>query len=220
MRYIYTILLYSSLSTCNQNNTTSTPPKTDSVSIKIDSSISKTVSVDSGTFWLKDDTSLFILSDKILHSLKTKNYTTLAASIHPGWKVRFSPYGHIDTLHDQTLDAEKLLLLEKNQQKIFWGNYDGSGDSIKLSLKEYFKKFVYDVDFLNAKQKASNNFITNGGSFSNIKSIYPTAGFTHYYFSAINPKYNGMDWKGLVLIFKKENGKIWLIGVVHDQWRV
>lgn len=166
----------------------------------------------------KNDTLLYGLSTDILTYLKTKNYKQLAALIHPDG-VRFSPYGNIDTGHDKKLSATQLLSLSESSKKVLWGNYDGSGDPIKLSLADYFKKFVYDADFLNTKEKSINSFINNDSRFTNLRLVYPSGSFVLYHIPGINPKYSGMDFKTLVIVFKKENGKAWLVGVVHDQWR-
>ena len=218
MRYVYKIVLIILIVSCNESNTQPAPPPADSIVKKMDSVIAKPVITDS-VVWVKDDTALINLSGQILRSLKAKNYKALAALIHPAWGVRLSPYGHVDTLHDKILSAEKLYQLAKSPKKISWGNYDGTGDSIKLSVADYFKKFVFDVDFLTAKDKSINSFVNNDSSFTNLRSAYPSGGFTQFHIPGINPKYSGMDFKTLILVFKKENEKAWLVGVVHDQWR-
>jgi (p)ppGpp synthase/HD superfamily hydrolase len=41
-----------------------------------------------------------------------------------------------------------------------------------------------------------------------------------YHFSGFDPKYEGMDWRSLRLVFE-EKDNIWhLVGIIHDQWTI
>jgi hypothetical protein len=165
----------------------------------------------------QNDTSLITFSDKILTSLRDKNYKQFVSYFHPEG-VRFSPYGYIDTTNAVRLTAVNFLLQQQKNSKIFWGLYDGSGDSILLHTNEYIKRFVYNADFLHAEKKAVNKIIGHGNSLNNIKNIYPNADFTESHFSGFDKKYGGMDWTSLRLVFSKLNGRYYLIAVIHDQW--
>src|SRR4030095_8710395 len=114
-----------------------------------------------------NEKSLIILSSKILKSLKENGYTGLAEFIHPKLGIRFSPYAYIDTTVDQLLSRNKLIALGKSQKKIKWGLEDATEKPIKLSIDNYVKKFVYDVDFLNAEKKGVNKFFGGGNSLNN-----------------------------------------------------
>ena len=167
-----------------------------------------------------NEKSLIILSSKILKSLKEKGYTGLAEFIHPKLGIRFSPYAYIDTTVDQLLSRNKLIALGKSQKKIKWGFEDATEKPIKLSINNYVKEFVYDVDFLNAEKKGVNKFFGGGNSLNNLKEIYPRCNFAEFYFSGIDPKFDGMDWRALRLVFKDYKKKYYLIAIVHDQWTI
>lgn len=164
--------------------------------------------------------SLIILSSKIIKSLKEKNYTGLAEFIHPKLGIRFSPYAYIDTTRDQSFSRNKLIALGKSQKKITWGFEDATGKPIKLSINNYVKEFVYDVDFLNAEKKGANKFFGGGNSLNNLKEVYPRCNFAEFYFSGFDPKFDGMDWRALRLVFKDYKKKYYLIAIVHDQWTI
>jgi hypothetical protein len=205
---------------CNQNDSTKKISKYDSSTISKDS-IAKKISTKNDTVSvMKNDTALMNLSVSILKYLKIKDIKKLAEFIDSSSPVRFSPYGYVDTLHDKKLSAKELMAYSKNQKKIHWGIYDGTGYPINLSLNKYFEKFVYDMDFLNAKQKSINKIISGGSTYNNLVSIYPDCDFTQFYFPGSEAKYNGMDWKALVLVFKKDGGIYYLVGLIHDQWRI
>ena len=132
--------------------------------------------------------------------------------------IRFSPYGFIDTLRDKKLSIQQLIKFTKTQQKIHWGLYDGTGAPIDLTVSKYFDKFVYDADFLKAKKISTIEMTGKGTSFEKLQQIYPDLHFTEFYFPGFTAKYDGMDWKSLKLIFKKDNGRYFLVGIIHGQW--
>ena len=83
---------------------------------------------------------------------------------------------------DQLLSRKKLIALGKSQKKIKWGLGDATGKPIKLSVNNYLKEFVYNVDFLNAEKKVVNKFLGGGNSLNNLKDIYSQCNFAEFYF--------------------------------------
>jgi len=166
------------------------------------------------------DTTLVGLTKTILKQLKDKNYQALAQYIHPEAGVRFSPYGYINTKENVIIQADQLNNMLANNEKIVWGAYDGTGDEIKLTLQEYFDKFVYEVNFIKAEKLSVNQSLAKGNSLNNIEEVYPDAEYTESYFSGFEKKYNGMDWRALRLVYKEYGGKKYLVGIIHDQWTI
>lgn len=208
----YRLLLFAVfLLGCSQNNN----DKKD-VTIKKDSVISTPAK---DTIVNKEAT-LMEVSNSILLCLQKKDFTCLAGYVHPGSGVRFSPYAHIDTVNDKLFSKDKLLGLSKNKKKINWGSYDAREDKIIMDPDAYLEKFVYDVDFINAKKKTINISNAKGNMINNLEAVYPSASFTEFYFPEFDPKFDGMDWRALRLVFKKERGRFYLIGIIHDQWTI
>lgn len=166
------------------------------------------------------DSSQIELTKTILKLLKSKNYKGLAQYIHPVKGIRLSPYGYVNVNEDMIIRAEQIDNMSKDPQTKVWGTYDGTGDTIQLSFKEYFDKFVYDVDFLNAEYLSVNRSLAQGNSLNNISEIYPGATFTESYFSGFDKRYDGMDWRALRLVFEKHASKHYLVAVIHDQWTI
>ncbi len=170
---------------------------------------------------IANDSVALTLSKQILSILKHNNYQQLDFFINS--EVRFSPYGYIDTLEDKKLTAEQLVnYLTKNKlERIDWGILDDeNGKPILLTAQEYFKKFVYDVDFLNAPNISLNKTISSGNSLNNIDSVYKHCTYIEFYFPGFEKKYEGIDWRSLKLVFKKQDNKFFLIGIVHNQWTI
>ncbi len=165
----------------------------------------------------EDDTILIkALSKEILTSLKNKDFETFADYFNPVEGVRFSPYAYIDTINNIRLNAENFKEGIKTNKKFTWGYSDGSGDPIQLTIPDYFKKFVYNKDFLNVEKSSVDKMIGSGNSLNNLEVIYPHAHFTE----SFDPGSHEMAWSVLRLVFKKESGKFYLVGVVHDQWTI
>jgi len=156
---------------------------------------------------------------KALKALKEKNYQAFASCSHPIDGVRFSPYGFIDPTHKHVLAKDFLEAIDRNWT-LTWGHFDGSGEAIKMKVKPYIDKFVYNVDYLNADRKSFDEFISQGNTINNLKESYPQLHFTEYYFKGNNEKYKGLDWNSLRFVFKKHEQAYYLVAVIHDQWTI
>ena len=172
------------------------------------------------TVVINNDSIILSLTKQVLSALKTKEYRLFAEFIHPVEGTRFSPYGYIDTAADVKFTTKEFLSNVDQQPKINWGSYDGSGDTLLLTIAEYFKKFVYNADFLHAEKTSINKMISAGNSLNNLETIYKDSNYTESYFSGFDKKYGGMDWTCLRLVYRTYNGKFFLVAVVHDQWTI
>lgn len=166
------------------------------------------------------DTALLQWAEKVLVTIKNKDFDGFASFVHPQRGVHFSAYAYIDTVKGKILSATQVATLARQQKAILWGFFDGTGEPIRMSLRDYFKRFVYDADFLHAEKKRTNEFIGFGNSLNNLKEVFPHDDFAEFYFSGFEPQYGGMDWKTLRLVFRTESGQRWLIAVVHDEWTI
>ncbi len=158
--------------------------------------------------------------NKALSALKNEDYKALSKFFSEKNGVLFSPYGHIEPAHAKVLKAKDFLESIQKNWILTWGNYDGTGDPIQLTVKEYLSKFVYNADYLNAERIAINETIGQGNSLNNLQEIFPSAEFIEYHFNGFDTKYQGMDWRSLRLVFENEHGKLRLIAIVHDQWTI
>jgi len=171
---------------------------------------------------MSNDSLVSLESKAILQLFKEKAWSKIAEHIHPSSGLRFSAYAYIDVDGDQLFSREEFKQLAKNElnETRFWGWYDGSGDSIQLTFPEYSEQFIYNADFVNAEKTALNHFIGGGNSLNNLLKVYENHPFTESYFSGFDPQYEGMDWCCLRLVFEFDNGKPYLVAVVHDQWTI
>ncbi|WP_141502690.1 hypothetical protein [Paenibacillus luteus] len=155
----------------------------------------------------------------ILLALKQSDMTTLNAYIHPEKGLLFSPYAHIDTSSAKVFQASGLPPFT-DSTVYNWGAYDGSGEPISLTFKQYYEKFVYDKDFLASESVGADEIKGEGNMLVNIKEIFPGSFVMDYYFSGFDEQDAGMDWESLILVLEELNGAWYLSAIVHSQWTI
>lgn len=144
-----------------------------------------------------------------------------SAFVHPIKGVRFSPYAHIVPGEDLAFRREQVAGLWANPSRYIWGWFDGSGDSIHMSFRDYHKRFIYNYRYAEAERVAYNDTLMgSGNTLNNIREIYPGGIIVEYNFPGQNPKYGGMDWGSLWLAFEREHNEWYVVGVVHDEWTI
>ena len=159
------------------------------------------------------------VSLEVLALLQKNDVKALADYTDPSVGVRFSPYAYVDTTSDVVFSRQQLTKLQLTDS-FLWGHFDGTGDPIRMNVKSYFKRFVYDADFLNAEKIALNHTFGTGNSIDNVTAVYPDCDYIEYYFSGFNKEYGGMDWRSLKLVFRKEQERFYLVGIVHGEWTI
>lgn len=167
---------------------------------------------------LNKDSLLMATSEQVLGALKDKNYRALSTFIAPDGQLRLSPYGYVLPLQDISITPNSVLQLSESNQKLVWGQYDGSGDTIRSTFKTYFNDFVYSHDFIHAPQIAINKVLGTGNSINNMKEIYPNSDFVEFHFPGDEEKYAGMDWASLRLVFTWIGETPYLVAIIHDSW--
>lgn len=155
----------------------------------------------------------------IVKHFKNKEYHQLAEYVGPQG-LRFSPYAFIDTSKDVVLNAQQIRNAATSKEIMLWGEFDGSGEPIKMTIEQYFADFVIDADFLKKGEISINEFLQRGNTTNNIREAYPGCKWVEFFIKGENPEYDGMDWKALRLVFRQNEGKAELVGVVHDEWTI
>jgi len=167
---------------------------------------------------LKSENSLLSRANLVLHNLKYQDFKQLAPLVHKDKGVTFSPYGFV-TGDAINFTAAQLAAIKLTDEYL-WGEYDGSGDPMELSVGDYFNDIVYKQDYINAEQIGVNTIVKSGNTLINLKEAFPKASFVEFHFSGFNPEFEGMDWTSLRLVFENAGGQWMLIGVVRDCWTI
>jgi len=155
-----------------------------------------------------------------INALKDKDMEKISKLVHPEKGVRFSPYAFVDVKNDLVFSAADVKDLFSDTTIYTWGSYDGTGDPIKLTFEGYYEKFIYDADFANAEQVGYNEILGKGNTIENSAEVYKDSVVVEYHFSGIDPKYEGMDWRSLRIVFEKFEDAWYIVGIIHDQWTI
>ncbi|WP_163193028.1 hypothetical protein [Clostridium thermarum] len=175
---------------------------------------------------LKEDTEEYFQSiigsrpTEVLTAIKNYDMVNFSKMVHPEKGVRFSPYAYVNESKDLVFTADKIIVLDSDVTEYTWGDYDGSGEPIKLTFSDYYKRFIYDADFINAKEVGYNRTIGQGNTINNSFQFYQNSIIIEYHFPGIDPKYEGMDWRSLRVVFEKYNNAWYVVGIIHDEWTI
>ena len=152
--------------------------------------------------------------------LKNQDMESLSKYLSNEKGLIIAPYSNIDltTVHKFTIDEVKGL--NDHANSIVWGIYDGSGAPIELNFQDYYKKFIFDLDFTNPNIIGVNEIIGKGNTINNLKEVFPGSESVEFYFKGVDAKYEGLDWRSLRLGFEKIDDKYYLIYIAHDQWTI
>jgi len=158
-------------------------------------------------------------AQEVMDILRSRDLDRLAKVIDPELGLRFAPYPHIDRETAQLFKADELPGF-KDTDKLVWGAYDGSGEPIELTFRDYFEKFVYDQDFASAPNVSVNKLIGEGNVPFNGMELYSDASYIEFHYAGFDKKNEGMDWESLILVMQP-NGESWkLCAIVHAQWTI
>lgn len=156
----------------------------------------------------------------VLRALQSRDGAALAQMVHPQKGLRFSPYAFVRS-ENLVFQAEVVAGLWQDTTRYTWGAYDGSGLPIEATFAEYSRQFVYSDAFDQADVVSVNKAVGQGNSINNAAEFYPGAVIVEFYLRGKDPKYQGMDWKSLRMVFEQtEDGEWYLVGLIHDQWTI
>ncbi|MNO32099.1 hypothetical protein D3C76_220830 [compost metagenome] len=156
----------------------------------------------------------------VIRSIRNKNMKQLAAWVHGEKGLRFSPYAYVDMKNDLVFTRDEVEGLMKDSTKRVWRTFAGSGELIEMTFADYYKRFVYDADFMQMAETAVNKGLGQGTTINNLNEVYPKDqyDFVEYHIAGIDPSVEGMDWRSLRLVFEKIGEDHALVGIIHDQW--
>lgn len=159
-------------------------------------------------------------SYEVMTCIKQKQTTKLAGYVHPEKGLRFSPYPCVNPITDLVFAPNEVKILLKDREVYRWGVYAGSGDPIKMTPRQYWKRFVYDRDYLNAPRVGYNTILGKGNARDNRFEVYPGAIIVEYHFPGEDPELHGLDWESLSLVFERYENEWYLVGIIHGQWTI
>lgn len=153
-------------------------------------------------------------------ALRQKDYASLAKYVHPTLGVTFTPYSTVNSLSDLSFTADQIKNLAQDKNVYTWGLEDGRGEPIKMTMEQYFSRYVYNTDYTQASMIGIDQIITTGNALENLTEEYPGCRFVDFCLPSSDPVNNGLDWFSLKLVFRLEDTGWYLVGIVHGEWTI
>ena len=163
-----------------------------------------------------DNFTLLSSASYVVQALQTRDYSAVAALVHPELGVTLTPYSTVDPDADVTLTQAQVRSLAQDDTVYTWGVQDGSGAPISLTPLQYFEQFVFDADYTKASLIGIDQIMLSGNALENLTEAYPGCRFVDFSI----PGQDGMDWSSLKLVFQAGDTSWYLVGVVHGQWTI
>ena len=116
-----------------------------------------------------------------------------------------------------------------------WTSFSDIGKSyqgVKLTISEYEKsqklyndailRFMEcnEVENLRVTDLEKYDYENVDKVINNIKEAYPNGQFVEFHITGLEPKYEGIDWRSLKLVFEDVNGTLYLVGIIHSEWTI
>jgi hypothetical protein len=158
---------------------------------------------------------------EVAAGIARRDIDALAIRAHPTRGIRLTPYSHVDTAADRRLSGDSLRAMWARPDSLPWGVYDGSGEPIRLTLRQYFEKFIADFDVAGAPKIARDSApMGRGNTINNIRQAYPAAAIVEFHSPGTDPKYGGMDWRSLWIALERVGDRWVVVGIVHGAWTI
>jgi hypothetical protein len=161
------------------------------------------------------------LAQEAVAALSRRDLDSLATLVHPTKGIRFTPYTRVDTTSDRRFSPEQLRAQWLRPDSLLWGSFDGTGDPIRLSFRQYVDKFVYDFDVARAPRVVRDSApMGTGNSIYNLREVYPESAIVEFNTPGTDPRYGGMDWRSLWIVMERVEDRWTVVGIVHGSWTI
>ena len=156
---------------------------------------------------------------RIQRALANSDFSRITNDIHPTRGVRFSMYAYVHLDKDKVFSREQYAqYLNQSKIRFTWGELDGVGEALVVPLPEYLNTWINAKKFNDARIKI-NEFESRGNMINDVKDIYPKSDVVDFYYKGTT-EYDGMDWRGMRLVFDEYQGRRYLVAIINDQWTV
>lgn len=149
--------------------------------------------------------------DAVLQALQRHDWQQLADYVHVDRGLRFTPYGFVSDA-DRHFTREQVRRLAYDGQAYQWGYYPGSGEPLLLTVATYWAQFIWDRDWRNAPQQATDIRLGFGTTADNARAYHGGATVYECHYPG-----SGSSWASLRLAFRHLDTRWWLVGIIHDR---
>jgi hypothetical protein len=161
---------------------------------------------------------LISASYDIIESIKSGDYTSLSTVVHPEYGVVFSPYATVVLSSGKCFTPAQVAGFGGDETRYVWGVYSGSGAPIELTPAEYFREFVFNRDYTEARELGIDYVVQTGNALENIRDVFPGIRYIDFHMPADVTGVGEYGWSSLRLGFEQYDGKLKLTLIQHSEW--
>ena len=151
--------------------------------------------------------------------LKTGDYEALSRLAHPNYGVVFSPRLTVSLRNNRCLSNSDLLSMGSDSALYVWGSAEGGSIPLELSTEDYFRRYVNDHDYVNAKLIGVGYPVKTGNSLDNTAEVFPNAQYVELCYPGTEEN-DYHDWATLRLVYEELEGAFYLTAVIHSEYVV
>lgn len=169
---------------------------------------------------ITNEQKVLITAREVIQKLSVRDYETLEELVGPDG-LSLDIYPNFD-LQKNLIEKKDISQIPQDTKVYLWGYTDGKGDPINLTRAEFLTKWIYNnsIDYLKAPYVAINKKLGGGNSVNTIDVAREGRTYVAFHFSGFDPKYSGMDWTTLYLIFDFIDSEYKLRGIAKDNWTI
>lgn len=164
-----------------------------------------------------DQTEIQKLSVEVLKALQKKDIKKLSTFMNPKKNLVIALSPNLVKGHYATFTKAKLAKLNK-KTKIMWGLEGGTGNPVKTGFDTVHNEYLWTVNYLGKDVKVNfgENIVFKSDK-PNYNEVIPNGTAIEYYYPGTEANSN-LDWRSLVLIYEKVDGKLCLVAIIHEEW--
>ncbi len=161
---------------------------------------------------------ILVTAKLVLSALRTRDYQRLEELTSPnGLTLNLNPNLDLRTIHAKKDDVSEL---KTATATYLFGYTDGKGDPINMTTAQFIDRWIYTHDYEKAPQVGVNKILGQGNSLNSIIEDVSPREFVAFHYPEIDPKYEGMDWTTIYLIFDKAGSQYKLRAIAKDNWTI
>ena len=156
----------------------------------------------------------------VARCIKEDDFSGLGDMIHPEKGVAFTPMSTVDPENDLTFSAAAVSAFETDKQLYLWGVADGEGAPIRMTPLDYMRRYVGDRDYVRAPITSVGFVVRTGNREENVLDVFPKSDyvFVELHIPQLDPKWEGMDWSSLKVVFAEYSGELKVVALIHSEW--
>lgn len=163
---------------------------------------------------------LTVRAREIAAALAARDVAKVATYVHPTLGVRISHTTYVQPDRDLHFSAADLRHAWTSGQEFVWGTADGTGEPIRMTLRGYVELWLKH-DFATAPEIGYNAApLRSGNTPNNLAEVYPASVRVEQHFPGFDPRYEGMDWQSLWLVFQRSGTDWFLTGIARGSWTI